>query len=223
MDNGNKTWSLEEEDNSTETNQSLKAIGKETFPMAQEGKYSAMDKSMKESGSMVEWKVKEFTLKKTRQPTQDIGWTTFSMAMVMKNGLREHSTKEIFSMELNKVMESWPWLMEANIKASLNKTEFKVMDISSGLMENSMRDSGKTIKCMGKVTSSGQMVESMTDSMSMGKKKDMASFYGRMEECTKVNGKTTNKMEEECTSIGKEQKKLEFGAMAERFDGLIDQ
>ena len=74
-------------------------------PMAADDRYSAMEKSMRASGSMVVWKVKEFFSRKTEHPIQESGLAIFNMVLASKNGRMGHSMTEAFRMVTKKVME----------------------------------------------------------------------------------------------------------------------
>ena len=60
-----------------------------------EGKYSIMDKYMKENGEMEKCRVKECFLKKMELLLLDSGLMVINMVMVIKNGLMELSIRGI--------------------------------------------------------------------------------------------------------------------------------
>lgn len=56
----------------------------------------------------------------------------------------------------------------------------------------------------------------------MIRNKDLDNLAGQMEDATKDNGKMVNKMEKEHIKINKEFKKMEFGSMVKRWNGVTD-
>lgn len=56
-------------------------------------------------------------------------------------------------------------MMEINIQENLKITILKALAITSGQTEDSIRDLGKTIKCMEEEYSPGQMEENTRESM----------------------------------------------------------
>ena len=66
-----------------------------------------------------------------------------------------------------------------------------------GLMEESMLDSGSTIKCMGEVNIVGAMGGDMMGSINMTRNMVMEHILGLMVEDTKVSGSTARDMEKE--------------------------
>jgi hypothetical protein len=55
--------------------------------------------------------------------------------------------------------------METSMKENSKQTTSRVMGDISGSMEENTKASGKIIRCMERVLSSGQMEENMKDSM----------------------------------------------------------
>lgn len=101
--NGRKNKKKGWEDSSAEMDQSSKGIGSVITQMEQDARYSIMEKYIKATGWMVEWRVKECSSGKMARPTQESGPTISSTAMGMRNGPMEQSTKEILSKASRKV------------------------------------------------------------------------------------------------------------------------
>ena len=66
-----------------------------------------------------------------------------------------------------------------------------------GVMEEDMKENGKTTKCMVKEHSLGLMVGNTLENTSMIKSKAMVSLFGLMEDHTKGIGLMENNMERE--------------------------
>lgn len=90
--------------------------------------------------------------------------------------------------------ENLDGLTEALIKESLKKTILMVLVFTNGLMVESMKASGKIIKCMEEGTLNGLMAENMRENIKMIKRKEMAYLYGQMVGNIKVDGKTESSM-----------------------------
>lgn len=112
--------------------------------------------------------------------------------------------------------------MVANIKENLKITILRVLAIIFGLMGVSIKVLGEIIKCMGEEYLFGQMAENMKENILMTKNKDLASLVGLMEDAIKDNGKTESKMEKGLTKIKRGFKRMVFGWMGKKLNGLID-
>ena len=91
-----------------------------------------------------------------------------------------------------------------------------------GLMEDSLKVSGKIIKCMEKELLSGQMVANTKVSTSMRRKKAMESSVGPTEDAIRENGETESKMAGECIVTKRVWRDRVFGLTARRLNGWTD-
>ena len=97
---------MEGENSLTVINQFLRDISREINPTAMEGRSSAMERSIRESGLMAIWREKVFFSGKMALPTQENGSIICSMATDTKSGPMELSTRVTSVEEKNKVMAS---------------------------------------------------------------------------------------------------------------------
>jgi len=91
-----------------------------------------------------------------------------------------------------------------------------------GLMADSMKASGRTIKCTEEELLFGLMVESMKVNMKIRKSKATESSAGLMVALIKDNGVMENKMVEGYTVIKKGLRELAFGAEEKKLNGSSD-
>ena len=80
---------------------------------------------------------------------------------------------------------------------------------SDGIMENNMKDNGRTIRYMGKVSLNGQTVECIKAVMLRIKRKDMELLHGLMAEFMKECGEMDARMVK-----GNTKEKMGFGDRA---------
>jgi hypothetical protein len=83
------------------------------------------------------------------------------MAKVKKNDKMIINTKEISKVVKNMVLEKWYLLMEMNMMVSFRTTKFKDKVYTSGLMVRFIRETGNSLRCMGKEHISFQMEQNM--------------------------------------------------------------
>ena len=104
---------------------------------------------MRDNGSMIRHMEKERILMPTEHTIMVIGSMINNTALVWNHGLMVPNMKETGEME-------WRREEEATTKVNLNKMKFVVMESITGLMANSMMDSGVIIKCTAKEHLSGK-------------------------------------------------------------------
>ena len=222
MVSGMTIWRMEGENSWIVINQFLRDISREINPMVMEGKSSAMERSIRESGLMAIWREKVFFSGKMAPPTQDNGSITCSMATDTKSGPMELSTRATSVEEKKKVMASWIFQMAPFIRASSKTIQLRATGILAGLMGGSMKVSGRIIEFMGRAITSGLMVDATMGNISMGKRKVLESLSGLMAEFIEDSGRVGSKMAEESLFREMEWKRLESGVMARRLDGSSD-
>jgi len=83
--------------------------------------------------------------------------------------------------------------------------------LTDGPIKDSLKVTGKTIKCMEKVSSLGMMVEHIKEIMKMIRNTVMVFSNGQTEEAIKVNGKTANNTAKAGTKVAKAKKNTEDG------------
>lgn len=200
----------------------MRVCGKITWLMAKEDLFTLEVMSMKENGSTIKLKEREYIFIKMELPTQANGLMINSMVMASKNGLMEHNIKAISMRVSNKVMELLFGLTEANMKDNLKIIIYKDLDTMSGLMEDNMKVRGETTKCMEEASLFGQINENMRESILMTRKKGMVNLSGQMEGHTKANGKMVNRMAEALTEIRMVSRKMALGLMERKLNGMTD-
>jgi len=89
-------------------------------------------------------------------------------------------------------------------------------------MEDNMKVSGRTIRCMEKVHSSGQMEESMKENTSIKKNRVTVNSHGQMADAIRANGGMESKTEREFIVTKKVLKDQESGLMERKSNGQID-
>jgi len=97
---------MAEESSLTEISLYLKDTGKEISQTGQADAYLITGKYTKDSGSMVEWKVREFYSNKMELPIQGSGSIIYNTVMGTKNGPTEQNIKAALIKEPKKDMES---------------------------------------------------------------------------------------------------------------------
>ena len=90
----------------------------------------------------------------------------------------------------------------------------------SGVMEELLRDNGKTISFMARGCSLGLTEEFTKDPMSLTPKADLESTNGQTERSSKDNGKMESSMEKESLQILKARLEEETGLMEREPIGL---
>ena len=100
--------------------------------------------------------------------------------MERKSGRMGQSTLEIIRMERSMETASLYERMAPSIPGSLLKITSTGLAIISGLMDADTRDSGREIKCMEKAPFFGKMEGFIKAVTFMIKRRDTASFFGRM-------------------------------------------
>ncbi len=143
----------------------MKECGITTQPTDRAGLFTQGEMFTRDSGLTIRHRVRESTCIKTELLILGSGLMINNMAMVSKSGLMVLNMKAISMKGLRKVMEPLYGLMGANMKDNLRITTLKDLVITFGLMADSTRDLGETIKCTVEVFLSGRMEENMKDSM----------------------------------------------------------
>lgn len=222
MDSGSMEKEKEEESSSGKKARYTKDTGRTARLTDRADSYKLQDRSTKENGLTI--KLKERVSISIRMEARILvnGSMTNSMAMVIKNGLTEHSTKGIMLTESSKDMELSPGFRATDTKDSLNQTISKATAAIPGSMADPMKAYGKTIKCTERAFLYGQMVGNMRASTLEKSSKDTANSLGQMDGNTKETGKKANKMERGYIEISRAFRDVEFGAKAKRCSGLIE-
>jgi hypothetical protein len=112
--------------------------------------------------------------------------------------------------------------MAIDTRASSRPITYKAMVDILGSMVGTFKASGRTIKCMVKELSSGLMDGSMKDNMSIKRSKDMESSLGLMVEAILDIGAMESKMEKVFTVTKMVRKERVFGVMVKKLSGLTD-
>ena len=100
-------------------------------------------------------------------------------------------------------MELLLGLMVIDMKENLKRIISKAMGDMFGLMVDSMKAFGVTIRCMEKVLLFGQMGASMRESIYIRKRKVMESLLGLTVVATKVSGRMASRTDVEYTVTSK--------------------
>lgn len=101
-------------------------------------------------------------------------------------------------------------------KENITEARNMEMEYFNGLMEPSIMDNGKIIKCTAQVNSNGPMAESIKENIKTIKNMARAFTLGQMEECIKANFKMENSMEKELIVNQMVKKYMEFGKKAKK-------
>lgn len=108
------------------------------------------------------------------------------------------------------------------MKESSRLTISKVTADTSGSMDESMKDFGRTTKCTVRAPLFGLMAASTRESMSMKRKRAMVSSLGPTGDATRDNGRTASKTARESTGTKKAWRGVGCGPTGERSDGLSE-
>lgn len=120
---------------------------------------------MKEIGQMIKQKDMVFTPIKTGHNIKDHGKTINSMVLEKRHGLMVHHTKVIMFLERNMEEVHLYGQMDQSIMDNFKTIILKEWVNINGLMVDHITESGRIIKCMGKVYFSGQMGEDTKESI----------------------------------------------------------
>lgn len=130
--------------------QGMKAIGNLIKLTVKENLYMPMVIFMRVSGSTIKLMVKVLIPTLTEPTIMVIGLTISNMVSEWSHGLMVLNMKVTISMARKRVKESLHLLMEAIMKASLNKMKYVDMESTTGQMVSNMMDNGVIIKCTEK-------------------------------------------------------------------------
>jgi hypothetical protein len=139
--------------------QFTKDIGKMIWRMEMADLFNLEVIAIKVNGLMIRLRAREFTIIMMVLLIRENGIMINSMDMAMNNGVMDQNIKAIMSRDSKKVMGVLLGLMATGMKDNLKQTIFKDLEDIRGLMEGSMKDSGKIIKCTVKEHSFGLMEE----------------------------------------------------------------
>jgi len=128
------------------------------------------------------------------QSTMVSGKMRNSTEEVVKHGQITQSTLETLSMAKSKGMGNSPGLMDPAIKANSKIITLKEVAITFGLINETMMELGKQIRCMATEYFHGMMVEYMRESMLMTRRLELDSLYGLEAKSTMDNGQMVNSM-----------------------------
>lgn len=220
MDNGKMIKNVEEVNKYGEMAQFMKGHFKMIWQMVVEDLFILVVTFMKEIGLMIKHKEKESTCILMDQCTLVNGLTINNMVMGSKNGSMGHNMKEILKMDLSKVMEFFFGLMGQIIRVNFISIKLKVTENMYGLIKDNIKDFGKIIRCMERVSLLGQMVEDIKASTLLIKSKERVFLYGQMEDHMTVSGKMESKTVKEFSDLKMVHYVKEYGKMVKNLNGL---
>jgi hypothetical protein len=102
---------------------------------------------------------------------------------------------------------------------SSRRTILKEKAFTSGVMDETLRVTGRTTKWRATESSLGLITDAMKGNTLMTKKKGMVFFFGPMEGNTTVNGRTANSMVWVFTLLLLEKLKRDSGKMVKELPG----
>jgi len=120
-----------------------------------------------------------------------------NMDTVLKYDPMAQSMRVTMKWAENKAKVILNGLMEVLMKVISIIIIFMVLEFMNGLMVEDIRESGETIRCMGRESLHGQTEENMLEIILMIKSKDTGSLHGLTAENIKDFGKTGSNMEKE--------------------------
>lgn len=216
MVNGKMIKNVVEVNKYGEMDQFIKEHFKTIWQMAVGDLFIHVVMSMKEIGSMIRLKEKEFIYIQMARCTLENGLMINNTDMVNKNGSMDHNMKETFKMDSNKVMEFFFGLMARLMKDSFISIKLKATENMYGLMRENMKDFGKIIKCMGKGSLPGQMEGDMKANILLIKSKEKVFLCGQMDDRMTVSGKMVSKTVKEYIDLKTEVFVKVYGRMGRR-------
>lgn len=118
----------------------------------------------------------------------EIGLKISKKVTELKLGPMEQDTTASIKMDKKMDLENSYGLMVLASKEISIRTILTEEELTTGLIKDSILESGKIIRCMAQVFSLGMMVENIMESILMTKKKVKVSLNGPMERNTRENG-----------------------------------
>jgi hypothetical protein len=202
---------------------SMKAIGKETKPMATEDSFTLMATVTTEIGSTIRRMVVEPTSIWTVPSTSATGKRINNTAMVSKLGqmlpnmrATTNSAKSMESVPLSGPTDQ-PILENSIITISMEKV------FTLGPTTASTKVNGEPTKCTVKELLPGLTEESISVSTPRTRKRAMESSYGLMVAAIEANGSTENSMVRAPTSLVLAKKNTVNGKTEKELDGLVEE
>ena len=176
---------------------------------------------MKDSGSRIRPMVRELMNIETVPSTTVTGKKIDQMALVLRRGQVEQSSKATISKERRSELASSPGSTDLSIVESSTTTISTERGLTNGPMAANTRASGEQTKCTAKEHSSGKMEESMSASTVTTRKRVTESSAGQTAGATGASGPTVGKTEREPTSPAKARRNMASGKMAKGSDGSV--
>jgi hypothetical protein len=126
--------------------------------------------------------------------TKDIGEMIFNTAKEKKAGQTVQSTRGVTWLERSTEKASTAGMMEASIPANGKRTKSRVLELTVGWMEDSIKENGLIITWTTWVSIPGLMVDATWESTKTIKNMAMVFINGLTEGSISVNGCEENNM-----------------------------